>query len=1131
MYSTFDTGSDAAGFRLQYMEIYNWGTFNKKVFRINPLGNNSLLTGANASGKSTLVDALLTLLVPLKKDIFYNQSSGVGKKGDRTDATYVLGHYGNQQEEGVASTTSLRLRDKKTYSVILASFANTEQKIITLFQVRWFANDELKTVFGISREPLEIRTDFFNFDSKGVWKKVLEQKYNANSTKKRIEFCNGPTEYGEKIVVLLGMREKKALSLFNQIVGVKVLSDLDDFIRTNMLEEKDAENEYVDLIRNFDELMSAKINIDKTKEQIVQLEPIDEIANVLFDIQKELDELQQLKEMAVYWFTKKKVELAQKELEKSAARLEFLNEELEKLKQREKELKDRETDLTVQIKTDTVGNRIEKLKTEIRSLEKNRGSRLEKLETYNQIALKVGFAENPNEDAFIENREDANTKKNEFAILRENKAEELRQGKNRGDEIQRKIDANIETIQSLQKYKNNIIGREAEIREEILRATGATADEIPFIGELIRVKDDERTWELSIEKILHTLAMRLIVPDEYYAKVNEYVNTNNLRGRIVYQRYREFNTSRTRDYGEKQPNSLLNKIEFKPNNIYADWLEDIIYHQYNYACVNNLHEFNHYDERAVTKEGLIKSTRGRHEKDDRPHVMRQENYVLGWSNQGKIRLVQVEVRKLQEEQQEAIKQIRIIEKSIKETDALKDDFFKLVETYTRYDDIDWQSYAKTIQEKVEEKTKLEVANDIIHELQKQLEKVQADLEQLSGSDIANKSREIFQTEEKIRNTEEKCAENSQILEQLGEIDVTLFESENVELQNISYQNIAKTEKEFQVRNIEKIKTQTEIKTEHERKAAHLINSFKNPPQEITDRFHDWRSDVNHLPDSEHLELIAEYQSYYTKLKDEDLVRFEKKFNEYLRETITNKVSAFRMFFVNWEDSIKKAIKDLNDSLKSIDFNHTPTTYIQLVATRMLGDEATDFRNLLNSAIPKLNDTDATIEGRKEHFENHIEPLIEKLKTEQWRKKVMEVRAWFTYKAEEFYKETETKKQTYESMGQLSGGEKAQLTYTILGSAIAYQFGLTNDGVQSNSFRFIAIDEAFKSQDEDKARYLLSLCKQLQLQLLVVTPSDNIHIVQDDISIVHYVERSRNESILRDLPIEQFTEEREKFMNG
>jgi uncharacterized protein YPO0396 len=237
-----------------------------------------------------------------------------------------------------------------------------------------------------------------------------------------------------------------------------------------------------------------------------------------------------------------------------------------------------------------------------------------------------------------------------------------------------------------------------------------------------------------------------------------------------------------------------------------------------------------------------------------------------------------------------------------------------------------------------------------------------------------------------------------------------------------------------------------------------------------------------------------------------------------------------MFFENWSDSIKENIRLLNDSLKGIDFRDKDVkTYVQLVAPNRLSDEVKEFRTLLNQAIPNIREIDASIDGRKNHFYNHIEPLISKLDKEDWRKRVMDVRSWFSYKAEEFSKETNAKYSTYENLGQLSGGEKAQLTYTILGSAIAYQFGLTKEGLQSNSFRFIAIDEAFKAQDEDKARYLITLCRQLHLQLLVVTPSDNIHIVENDISFVHFVERKEEKySWLYDMPIEQFKEEKAKF---
>jgi uncharacterized protein YPO0396 len=56
-----------SGFRLQRLEVFNWGTFDGRVWMLNPDGKNSLLTGDIGSGKSTLVDAVTTLLVPAQK--------------------------------------------------------------------------------------------------------------------------------------------------------------------------------------------------------------------------------------------------------------------------------------------------------------------------------------------------------------------------------------------------------------------------------------------------------------------------------------------------------------------------------------------------------------------------------------------------------------------------------------------------------------------------------------------------------------------------------------------------------------------------------------------------------------------------------------------------------------------------------------------------------------------------------------------------------------------------------------------------------------------------------------------------------------------------------------------------------
>lgn len=1127
-YDLFTTNAGTAGYRLNYMEIFNWGTFNNRIYRIAPDGNNSLLTGANASGKSTLIDALLTLLVPSKKDRFYNQSSGNERKGDRTEETYVLGNYGNIQAEGESATKTQQLRDKRTYSVLLASFANNHNHVVTLFQVRWFVNGELKCSYGYSSKLLTIKTDFSGFNgSKGDWKKTLEKCYNTNVPKRQIEFYDTIKDYKDRIISSFGLRSDKALTLFNQIVGVKVLNDLDEFIRSNMLEQRDAESEYIRLNESFATLIEAKTTIEKVKEQISQLKPIDEKAKKLEEIDKNLEELKNTREMAVYWFAQKNVELANAKITELNEKSAELNRELDKLNEEKEELKRQERNLSLSIENDNVGRQIKDLEREIRGLNSTKQSRLAKLKDYNKKVVEVALIDNPSEQTFIENRETARTEKGKCQSALDKKNEELRWAKNYADKLKEDVDESIKTLQTLQKNKNNISSREAEIREWILQEVGATSSEIPFIGELVQVKENEKDWENSIEKILHNFGLRLIVPEKYYKAVSQFINTNNLKGRIVYHRFED--TSSLRGFQISPTNCLLQKIEFNEKSPYWRWVEDMIFDHYNYACVSDLEEFYNYREKAVTKQGLIKSVQNKHEKDDRPHTNLRENYVLGWDNKEKIASIRTLLKELQDQQKQNKEDIRQIEVEIKAIDARRLCFHDIFEKFSKYEEINWEEAALIIQEKEEKKKELEATNDKVKELQQQLDGVMKDLDKLEKETLVSKNREIFQIEQvDLVAAKQRLKSNKPILDSLGKIEVIAFEQGNKDWIDVSYDTIESKRREFQTSLQKQEERKKTEKTRIEGEAADLIRKFRNPSEEITSRFKDWRSDVHALPEASSINLIGEYQKLYERLVKEDLVRHEKKFDDYLQETVINKVSDFRMFFNNWEKSIRDTIQMLNQSLSGIDFNTAPCTYIQLVNSRRINTDIAEFRRVLENAIPNIHEINSTIDGKRTHFERKIQPLMEQLKNEQWRRKVMDVRSWYSYKAEEFFKESGQKFKTYESMGQLSGGEKAQLTYTILGSAIAYQFGLTKDGLQAKSLRFIAIDEAFKAQDEDKARYLISLCKQLNLQLLVVTPSDNIHIVENDISFVHYVERSGNESRLFDMPIEIFKQEREKY---
>ena len=125
------------GFRLQRLEVLNWGTFDRQVWRYELDGRNGLLTGDIGSGKSTLVDAVTTLLVPPQR-IAYNKAAGAQLR-ERSLRSYVLGYYKSERSEATGNARPVPLRDASSYSVILGVFRNEGyDQSVTLAQVFWF---------------------------------------------------------------------------------------------------------------------------------------------------------------------------------------------------------------------------------------------------------------------------------------------------------------------------------------------------------------------------------------------------------------------------------------------------------------------------------------------------------------------------------------------------------------------------------------------------------------------------------------------------------------------------------------------------------------------------------------------------------------------------------------------------------------------------------------------------------------------------------------------------------------------------------------------------------------------------------------------------------------------------------
>jgi uncharacterized protein YPO0396 len=258
-----------------------------------------------------------------------------------------------------------------------------------------------------------------------------------------------------------------------------------------------------------------------------------------------------------------------------------------------------------------------------------------------------------------------------------------------------------------------------------------------------------------------------------------------------------------------------------------------------------------------------------------------------------------------------------------------------------------------------------------------------------------------------------------------------------------------------------------------------------------------------------IEAADEYRRMLAALQGDDLPRFEARFKELLNENTIREVANFQSHLMQARETIRDRLTQINNSLTQIDYN--PGRYIVLEARPTPDADIRDFQAELRACT----DGALTGSGDAQYSEMkylQVRRVIERFRgregqSEQdrrWTVKVTDVRNWFAFAASERWREDDREHEHYSDSGGKSGGQKEKLAYTILAASLAYQFGLEWGAVRSRSFRFVVIDEAFGRGSDESAQYGLRLFAQLNLQLLIVTPLQKIHIIEPFVASVGYV---------------------------
>ncbi|MGF1548624.1 MAG: ATP-binding protein [Thiotrichales bacterium] len=1103
----FVADDSRVGFRLQRLEVLNWGTFDKRVWRYDLDGRNGLLTGDIGSGKSTLVDALTTLLVPAHR-VAYNKAAGADAR-ERSLRSYVLGHYKSERNEVTGSARPVALRDASSYAVVLGVFRNEGyDQAVTLAQVFWLKDPQGQParLFVAAERPLAIAEDFSGFGSDIT---ALRKKLRAAGC----ELFDSFPPYGAWFRRRFGIEHEQALELFHQTVSMKSVGNLTDFVRSHMLEPFDVGSRIEALIRHFDDLDRSHQAVLKAKRQVALLIPLVDDGQRHQTLVAEIQGWRDGRDALRPYFARLKGELLDRRLALLADEAARLDAQIDRL-DAQREVERSEVGRLERALRDNGGDRLEALAADIRRLEHEKTQRQQKGDRHRALLARIDEVPPTDEASFFAQQQGiaqrAEGLREQIAELDNREREEdfaFRKGREEHTGLS-------EEIESLQRRKSNIDAAQVRIRAALCAALGVGEDDLPFAGELIQVREDEREWEGAAERLLRGFGLALLVPDAHYKAVADWVDGQHLGARLVYFHVR---SPKVLQGAGLHPQSLVRKLLIKPDSPHYEWLEQALRSRYDVACCDTGEQFRR-EARAITRAGQIKDPSGRHEKDDRTRIDDRSRYVLGWSNADKLRALRDQRQRLEEKLATLGRHIGEIRQARKALEGRLETLARL-EEFTRFADIDWMCLARQIAAFAEERARLEAASNTLQALGRQLQLVQDRLGETENhrGDALGKRGEVKSKREAAQTLRDQAsaAWNAAPLDaaQIERLDG--WRAEALGEHQLSVESCDNREQELRKWLQDRIDAE-------DKRLARLTERIVNAMRGFKEAFKAETVEIDVA-----LAALPEFERMLTGLKSDDLPRFEARFKELLNVNTINEIANFNAQLARERETIKERVDLINQSLQAIDYN--PGRHIKLVAQPSPDAEIRDFQQDLRACTEGALTGSADEQYSEAKF-LQVKAIIDRFRGREglsdadrrWTAKVTDVRNGFLFSASERWRADGAEHEHYSDSGGKSGGQKEKLAYTVLAASLAYQFGLEWGAVRSRSFRFVVIDEAFGRGSDESAQYGLRLFQQLNLQLLIVTPLQKIHIIEPFVASVGFVHNEGGrESRLRCLSIEEY----------
>ena len=1071
--------------RIERMQLINWGGFDG-YRSVDFASRATLISGASGTGKSSLMDAYLAVMMP--SDVPFNGASNDAAVGrarnpdQRNLLTYLRGKVDSARDPQTGAMRDINLRgsEQLTWGAVAVTFVNDDDRRFTVVRAYLVPRRALRTGdLSMTMATVDGPFDLTELEA------FVPKRFDAGELQGRIPGFVVRDTYAElsytlhtRLGIGAGGDGGRAMRLLARIQAGQHLPTVDGLYKSMVLERPSTYEAADRALSHFEALDEAYLAMETESRKARVLERLGELRRDYEDGHRAAAELERLgfaedgETPFAVW--------------RSRAHEALLDEAVSR--NRREKLAAGATLEAARARATAAGVRVRELE---RQVSEQGGSALRRAEERREAA-EAAHAEAVRTRALFDERTEpldeplhdeasfvaALSRSEEFlddddAALEAIEAERAELHREAFPLEERNTELRLE-LQSLRGRDGAVPDRLHRARLALAEAAGLDPEQLPFVAELIDVAPTHAAWRPAIEVTLHGLARTVLVDEEHLDAFGRAIDAVRIPVRLQFE---GVPLGATTAPAPGDPAFVSGRITYKASPFSA-WVEQrVTSDRIDARCVDSPSQLSGGGRRVTANGQLRDGRRGSHgDPGGAP--------ILGFTNEARIASIESEMAELRGRLELIAGRQAAVQRRLAGREAERAAHrYRLDSEWSR---IDVDGAAARRDAAAADLERLLDASDVLQELQGSVTAAQREL------DAANAER--FPAEDRVRRLDE---EHGSLVDQQDAATTVIDRFERSGVDEVSTDDVERIEAALAAVG-----------------GVPSLGGFADAMKRLRTRLGDELSAAVRLAEQAAIAQVHVFEHYQSIWHDPNLGTTLESYGDYraildgiLGTGLPERRQEWRRRLSQWSgedlvplssafDSAVEEIEDrlvpVNDILRDLPFGPAHDR-LKIVLRRVHREEAAAFRRELRALSGEVTaelDDDA-LEGRFQRLRRFMESMRDTAATStsaSTRDQVLDVRRHVEITAVR-YDTSGRDVSVYSSLGDKSGGETQELVAFIVGAALRYQLG--DEDRPRPRFAPVLLDEGFIKADSEFAGRAVVAWLRLGFQLVIGAPLDKV----------------------------------------